>query len=81
MEVMNGFGYLHQNGGNKAIVSIPLMVPFMNQTFCVANPTTEVFYNDNALTGHKIGTMTMVLDTYATGGCSSWLNHYSEFTR
>lgn len=35
----------------------------------------------NKITGHRDGTMTVGVTTNATGGCSGWLHHYSEFTR
>lgn len=85
---LSGTGWWEQDhsinsyyGSGNTSVTVSTDSHFMNQTFCVANPTTEVFYNGNKITGHKDGSITVGVDTNATGGCSSWLSHYSEFTR
>ncbi|MGN7313534.1 hypothetical protein ACTHQ4_20825 [Alkalicoccobacillus gibsonii] len=46
-----------------------------NNKFCVANPNTNVYYNNNRVTGYFNGSAAGSVSTYANGGCSSWLSY------
>lgn len=47
-----------------------------NNKFCVANPNTNVYYNNNRVTGYFNGSAAgSIGSTYANGGCSSWLSY------
>lgn len=48
-----------------------------NSSFCIGQPTTNVYYNTNNLTVYFNGSAAGGVSTYASGGCSSWLSYSS----
>lgn len=47
---------------------------FRNGVFCLFNPATDVYYSDNNVVAHGNGGVGGYVNTWDSGGCSSWLH-------
>lgn len=71
--ISSHYDYLN---GNAVNITVETEATFQNDTFCAGN-TTNVYYDPNAITGTYLGNISGQVSTWASGGCSSWLDYYS----
>ena len=63
------------NGPGDSYVYIETSTHYLNEIFCVGQPTTHTYYPNNWMTGWPNGLPGYSVSTSVSGGCSGWLSN------